>query len=259
MQIKDYIKDFLYCISKELNDLDVIAVKGYFALMTQISLKGFNIDRLSKDLDLQILNSNKWEYVISNIDNINKHSKLNITYELIKVKEAGNIVKYTVKYNGNSLFSIDANKDPKPYQYDKIKIYDIKVNFFKPSVMLADKLSSSASSKIYRRTKDLYDIYLLSTIFEFKLPKLVKCINSKRNIDTNHIELYNPRNLDDLKRGYNSLKLKEGSPKPEFEEVYEKLKYFTYPIYMSLKESNPNRLYWNKEEWVTKDELSNLP
>ena len=88
MQIKDYIKDFLYCISKELNDLDVIAVKGYFALMTQISLNGFNIDRLSKDLDLQILNSNKWEYVISNIDNINKHSKLNITYELIKVKEA---------------------------------------------------------------------------------------------------------------------------------------------------------------------------
>lgn len=249
------IKDFLYCIAKELNDVEVFAVKGCFALTMQASYRGAKVNRLSKDLDLQILDIDKWTDMIDNFDNINKHSKLNIKYQISNIKIMGKTVRYFIKGNNGVRFSIDANNDSNRYSYDEIKINGVKINFFTPNIILADKLASAASNHIYRRTKDLYDIYLISTVFEFKLPKLVKRIKSKREIDTSHIEIYNPESLENLKKGYRALQFIEASAKPDFNEVYERIKYFTYPIYATLQDETVCRLYWNKNEWVTKDEF----
>ena len=249
------IKDFLYCISKELDDIEVFAVKGCFALTMQASYRGAKVNRLSRDLDLQILDIDKWTDMIDNFDNINKHSKLNIKYQISKINVMGKTVRYFIKGNNGVRFSVDANNDPNRYSYDKISINGVKVNFFTPNIMLADKLASVASEHIYRRTKDLYDIYLISSVFEFKLPKLIRRIKSKRDIDTSHIEIYNPKSLDDLKKGYEALQFMEGSAKPDFDEVYERIKYFTYPIYTALQDESICRIYWDKNEWVTKGEF----
>lgn len=255
MSLFKNIKDFLYCISKELDDIEVFAVKGCFALTMQASYRGAKVNRLSRDLDLQILDIDKWTDMIDNFDNINKHSKLNIKYQISKINVMGKTVRYSIKGNNGVRFSVDANNDPNRYSYDKISINGVKVNFFTPNIMLADKLASVASEHIYRRTKDLYDIYLISSVFEFKLPKLIRRIKSKRDIDTSHIEIYNPKSLDDLKKGYEALQFMEGSAKPDFDEVYERIKYFTYPIYAALQDESICRIYWDKNEWVTKEEF----
>lgn len=50
---------------------------------------------------------------------------------------------------------------------------------------LADKISAMYSKRRFRRTKDLYDFYILTNNFDVDLPKLVSYIDKRGTIDWN--------------------------------------------------------------------------
>ena len=84
--------------------------------------------------------------------------------------------------------------------------------------MMSDKLKVVCSNKIFRRIKDLYDIYVLSIIYEYDMARLIKVIKEKHSdIDINEFKLTED-NVKELRHAYNKY---EGFPiNIKFEKVY---------------------------------------
>ena len=73
--------------------------------------------------------------------------------------------------------------------------------------MLADKLKVFVSKSIYRRSKDLYDLYTLSFLKGFSLIEAKECILDKwRTSSFPEQLLHYPANFSELETAYNKLR-----------------------------------------------------
>lgn len=117
---------------------------------------------------------------------------------------------------------IDVNRPMPP-----TKIYEIEgVRFcgVAPVQMIADKLSVVSTDKVFRRIKDVVDLYYLSKVFDFNLNDITQTLkNSGRNLDSFHGFLCRP---EDLKRSYEKFRFAGNVHKLDFQEVYCAVKAF---------------------------------
>ncbi|MFB5762043.1 hypothetical protein [Paenibacillus medicaginis] len=118
---------------------------------------------------------------------------------------------------------------------------------FSIETMIADKVAVFLSQKIYRRAKDLYDLYILSYAKDYHMRNLLSDIQHKGNKN----EAYHIADNDQLEHAYNKL---EGIiKKPDFETVMARVVLFVYPIGEALKAEEPDLfLVWFTErgEWA---------
>ena len=123
---------------------------------------------------------------------------------------------------GDTLFcmDIDVNRPAVP-----TKIYEVAGVRFRgvsPNQMLADKLSAISSDKVFRRIKDVVDLYYMSKAFDFDKTEVLKTLShSGRKLDSFQGFL---RRSDDLKHSYEKFRFSGGVNKPPFEEVYRAVK-----------------------------------
>ena len=71
---------------------------------------------------------------------------------------------------------MDVNRPVQPTQ-----IYEVAGLRFRggsPDQMLADKISAISTGKVFRRIKDVVDLYYLSQVFEFDLNRLQKTLSN---------------------------------------------------------------------------------
>lgn len=115
---------------------------------------------------------------------------------------------------------IDVNR-PAP----ATKIYEIgSVRFCgsSPVQIIADKLSAISSGKVFRRIKDVVDLYYLSKVFAFDTEKVTQTLNnSGRELDNFGGFLHR---VEDLQHSYEKFRFSGGVAKPLFEEVYRNVK-----------------------------------
>lgn len=84
--------------------------------------------------------------------------------------------------------------------------------------MIADKLSAISSDKVFRRIKDVVDLYYMSKVFDFKKADIIQTLrNSGRSLDNFNGFL---RRADDLKHSYDKFRFTGDVNKPPFDEVY---------------------------------------
>lgn len=118
------------------------------------------------------------------------------------------------------------------HHYGEIKIRGVLAN-----EILADKITVLSKPVMFRRAKDLIDVYALTHCVKVLTPEIFAIIASK------HLELGEFTELltrcDDVEHAYNKLKGIEG--KPLFDDVYAYLTKFVYPF--AQKDETPH--IWN--------------
>lgn len=123
---------------------------------------------------------------------------------------------------GEVLFSmdIDINRPIPP-----TKIYEIAGLRFRgvsPTQMIADKIGAISTDKVFRRIKDVVDLYYLSKVFEFNRNEILQTMkNSGRSLDTFHAFLHRK---DELKHSYEKFRLSGNVYKPPFDVIYDTVK-----------------------------------
>lgn len=127
------------------------------------------------------------------------------------------------------LFSmdVDVNRPIPP-----TKIYEVEGLRFcgvSSSQMIADKVAAISTDKVFRRVKDVVDLYYISKVFRFnKADVLLTLKNSGRALDFFHGFLHRP---EDLRHSYEKFRFDGGAYKPPFEEVYRTVKDYIKDIF----------------------------
>ena len=115
---------------------------------------------------------------------------------------------------------IDVNRPVPP-----TKIYEVEGLRFcgvVPSQMIADKVSAVSTKKVFRRIKDVVDLYYISKVFPFKKAEVEQVLkNSGRYLDAFYEFLHQ---YDELKHSYDRFRFEGGVFKPPFDEIYDTVK-----------------------------------
>ncbi len=123
---------------------------------------------------------------------------------------------------GEILFTmdLDVNRPVAP-----TKIYEIEGIRFcgvSPSQMIADKLAAISTDKVFRRIKDVVDLYYLSKVFGFDTAEIIQTLkNSERSLDDFQGFIHG---TEDLRHSYEKFRFTGGVNKPPFEDVYHSVK-----------------------------------
>ncbi|MCD7738861.1 MAG: nucleotidyl transferase AbiEii/AbiGii toxin family protein [Lachnospiraceae bacterium] len=111
------------------------------------------------------------------------------------------------------------------------QIYEIEGFRFRgvsPTQMLADKISVISGGKVFRRIKDLVDLYYISKVIDFEKGELLQTLeSSKRSLDSFDGFLHRP---DELRHAYEKFRFTGNVDKPPFEEVYSTVKSYIQDV-----------------------------
>ena len=128
----------------------------------------------------------------------------------------------TDRESGEVLFSmdIDVNRPIAP-----TKLYEVEGLHFRgvaPVQMIADKISAVSSDKVFRRIKDVVDLYYLSKAFDFNKDDVLQRLkDSGRQLDSFHGFLHR---RSELEHSYEKFRFAGGVDKPPFADVYRAVK-----------------------------------
>lgn len=102
------------------------------------------------------------------------------------------------------------------------RIYEVaKIRFRGSSLvpMLADKLSVVSSDKVFRRVKDLIDLYYAAHVYQPDWPQVLQAVaDSGRTLRTFNGFLYK---TEELRHAYNKFRFDGDVSKPAFDDVYQ--------------------------------------
>lgn len=137
--------------------------------------------------------------------------------------------------------SINRFQESKTYTYGELTIKGVL-----PNEILADKISVISGKKIFRRTKDLVDIYALGHCVEIKTSEIYASHQRNGRVLGEFIEFLN--RVDDLSHAYQ--KLRGINNKPDFNKIYQYLLQFVAPF---LECSQADKI-WSPQNTVWTDE-----
>lgn len=128
----------------------------------------------------------------------------------------------TQRATGEMLFSMDVDVN-RPVPPTKIyEVAGVRFRGVSPNQMLADKLSSISTDKVFRRVKDVVDLYYISKVFDFDKAEVLRTLtDSDRTLDNFQGFLCR---TDELKHSYEKFRFSGGVNKPPFDEVYHAVK-----------------------------------
>jgi hypothetical protein len=155
-------------------------------------------------------------------------------------KSAG--ISIRTKGTDKEIMSMDISIKPvvgsKVYQYGEIGIKGVL-----PTEILADKITVLSKPLVFRRAKDLVDVYALAHCVEVRTSEVFDVLGSKSAIVGEFAELFTRRN--DVEHAYG--KLKGIDRKPPFDDVYPYLIAFVRPF--AQRDKAPR--IWNsgKQSW----------
>lgn len=123
---------------------------------------------------------------------------------------------------GEILFTMDmdVNRPAQPTQ-----IYEVSGLRFRgvsPDQMLADKISAISTDKVFRRVKDVVDLYYLSQVFELDLNHLQETLSNCGKMLEDFQGFL--QGTEELRHAYEKFRFTGGVNKPQFDEVYAKVK-----------------------------------
>lgn len=135
------------------------------------------------------------------------------------------------KITGEIIFTIDmdVNRPVTP-----TKIYELEGFRFRgvvPSQMIADKLSVVSTEKVFRRIKDVVDLYYLSKVVAFESGDVHWALNNSGKVLGTFDDFLHGTAA--LRHAYEKFRFAGGVNKPVFEEVYESVKEY-------IKDEIPN-------------------
>ena len=121
--------------------------------------------------------------------------------------------------SGDVLFSMDIDVNRPMLETRMYEIADIHFCGVTPMQIIADKISVVSSDKVFRRIKDIIDLYYISKVFDFnKDDVLLRLKESGRQLESFHGFIHR---RDELEHSYDKFRFTGGVDKPSFDDVYE--------------------------------------
>ncbi|WP_102342449.1 hypothetical protein [Galactobacillus timonensis] len=219
-------EEMMYKVMTAIYDSGLpIGFKGSLVLKAFLRNAGFEDDlRTTKDIDAN------W----SSSDFPTDQEVVNALQKAVDRTDLGLVVTMTRQYGegrsagfvfsnpetGMSVFSMDMdiNRQPIP----STQMYEDSYFHFRgvlPSKMIADKVTVVSSDKVFRRVKDVIDLYYFSSVVDLDADKVMKTIEeSGRELGDFNAFLHRK---DELQHAYEKFRFGEDIYKPSFEEVYQ--------------------------------------
>jgi len=204
------------------------------ALITKLILSehGFEtVARATTDMDANWTGSPpSMDYLVNVINQ--SLGDIQYTYSAQAVREyktgrsAG--VSIVNKNTDKAIFTMDISM--KPVQGSKLYFFgDIGIRGVLPDEVLADKIAVISSRLLFRRMKDLVDVYALSHCVSVRTRAIAEICSAKgREIEGFDAFL---NRMPDVEHAYNRLKDIEG--KPAFDSIYSYMREFVKPFSMN--------------------------
>jgi len=129
---------------------------------------------------------------------------------------------------GEILFTMDIDVNRPAVQTRIYEISDIRFRGVSVDQMLADKISAVSGDKVFRRIKDVVDLYYLSQVFPFHSADVKQIIKGNgRELGTFNGFLHRK---DELEQAYDKFRLTGDVNKPPFDDVYAAVKAYIRDI-----------------------------
>ena len=241
-------EEIMYEIISAMTNTDLpIVFKGGLVLKLLLKENGFEeIERMTKDIDASWIGTAPTMAVIAG--EINQClEKIHPTLVAIPSREYGERrsggIRIVEKETEDEITSMDI--DIKPALGDKeYSVGDIKVRGIISDEILADKISVLSGDYIFRRVKDMVDVYALAHCITIKVNDIFSAFQKTGRVCGKFQKFLNQK--EDLEHAYNKLNIVKG--KPSFEEIYSYLLLFLEPFYNDNPKSNS---IWDndKKEW----------
>lgn len=234
----------------EQDMLDYIALVTVRYLNCQKAFKGGYLlnqllqdtSRMTHDIDFSIASASQYETVKSLLKKLGDYfvNKGLVKYYEIKDSitetSSGGINFYREMKNGDRKFlGIDIGLHNLKYGVTEYELSFGNADGFEVERMLADKITAILSRKRFRRTKDLYDVYAITNLFDVDCDKLSKYIELRGNAEFNNIP-FNDTILVQYEKAWEKLQLTSPTTatieKPPFTQVLTRF----YAIALPLKD-----------------------
>ncbi len=160
------------------------------------------------------------EQIVESLQKALRSFDLNLNVSLYRMYGAGRSAGFELSdaSSGEVLFTMDVDVN-RPVT--KTKIYEVNDICFcgvVPSQMIADKVTAISTDKVFRRIKDVVDLYYISKVFSFNESEILETLkNSGRSLGSFNGFLHR---TDDLEHAYEKFRFAGDVDKPPFDVVY---------------------------------------
>ena len=124
----------------------------------------------------------------------------------------------TDRATGAELFSMDMDVNRPMVETRLYEIAGLTFQGVSPTQMIADKVSAVSSNKVFRRVKDVIDLYYISKAFPFPKEAVLQTLkNNERSLERFDGFLKHP---EELRHAYEKFRVGDDIEKPSFDEVF---------------------------------------
>lgn len=218
----------MYAVMKAIYDSGIpISFKGSMVLKACLMEAGSTEDtRHTVDIDAN-WNSDTpptGEQMEESLQSALKKSGIDLEVSIYRPYGEGRSAGFELKDRdtGDVVFSMDIDVN-RPIPPTKIYVVDgLQFRGVASSQMIADKVSVLSSEKVFRRIKDVVDLYYISKVFRFHKADVLQTLkNSGRSLGDFCGFLHR---IEDLRHSYEKFRFEGDVYKPPFEEVYRTVK-----------------------------------
>ena len=215
----------MYNVMKAIYESGIpISFKGSMVLKACLMEAGFTDDtRHTVDIDANWY-SDEWPSGVQMEESIQKalrNSSIDLNVKLYRMYGEGRSAGFELSdpSSGEILFTMDIDVNRPAVE---TRIYEVAGIRFRGSAlvpMLADKLSVVSGEKVFRRVKDLIDLYYAAHVYTPNWQEVLQAVkDSGRTLGSFDGFLNKP---DDLRHAYNKFRFDGDVIKPAFEDVYQ--------------------------------------
>lgn len=217
-------ENLMYAVMKAIYDSGIpMNFKGSMVLKACLMEAGFSEDtRHTVDIDANWCSdvAPSAEQMVDSLQNALRNCGIGLNVSLYRMYGEGRSAGFELadSATGDVIFTMDVDVN-RPAS--KTRIYEVNGICFRgvaPSQMIADKISAISSDKVFRRIKDVVDLYYISKAFNFDKAEILETLKSSgRTLDSFNGFLHKP---EELQHAYEKFRFSGEVDKPTFDEVY---------------------------------------
>ena len=214
----------MYAVMKAIYDSGIpMNFKGSMVLKACLLEAGFTEEtRHTVDIDANWYSDTapSAEQMVKSLQKALRNCGIDLNVSLYRMYGEGRSAGFELSDTdtGDVLFTMDVDVN-RPAS--KTKIYEVNGIHFcgvAPSQMIADKISAISTDNVFRRIKDVVDLYYISKVFSFNKAEILETLKSSgRTLDSFSGFLHRPQ---DLRHSYEKFRFAGNVNKPPFDEVY---------------------------------------
>lgn len=218
-------EELMYRVMESIYDSGVpVSFKGSMVLRAFLMESGYTDDtRHTVDIDANwnTDTSPTTEQMADSFQKAMDSNGLSYTVKPYRTYAEGRSAGFEVTSNdsGDVLFTMDVDVNKPAVSTRIYQVSDIRFKGISPSHMIADKLTVVSSDSVFRRIKDVVDLYYMSKVFTFDREDILKALHTSGKV-LGEFKCFIDRK-EELKHAYDKFRFAGNVNKPSFDEVYQ--------------------------------------